>query len=480
MSHAPFPNARSIRRSWLKKLRSCLRTASTREWCVICAWGLGLFSYVSSVIVFLLFSSHEDDVVKNLLEAHGEKPGVTPSRGCTNEKTELEPAVCTLPFHGDGSFKILQVADTHFGLGAEDECENVGGDPTVPCSSLNTTAFIADVVRLESPDLIVFTGDQIWHPKGPLPRGVSAPTVAREAIKAVTASAVSGGIPFAAVFGNHDEESKLSRRDQMREYKKLPGACVSEGPQTIPGYSNFRIDLSHLDPPSSSSSSPQSLRLPLFFLDNGGNQGFVPDPAGRDVTGFSRAAQNEWLVDQISALRRESRSRTEILQGGALFLHIPTQASGDSSVGVSSVSLPVWFPHMHSLLCYFNEYREATISSGAHREFIFSSWVNSGLGAAALSSGLIRGIFCGHDHINDFCGEWPPRRESAGPKSGWKGSALQLCYGGGCGYGIYGREDVKRRMRVIELTNFGGTAKTWLRFDRDPDLVKRDLHELWR
>ncbi|XP_042009231.1 probable inactive purple acid phosphatase 29 [Salvia splendens] len=74
------------------------------------------------------------------------------------------------------------------------------------CSDLNTTSFIRRLILAEKPNLIVFTGDNIF--------GFDA----SDAVKSMNQAfgpAVNSGIPWAAVLGNHDQESTLSREGVM-------------------------------------------------------------------------------------------------------------------------------------------------------------------------------------------------------------------------------------------------------------------------
>jgi hypothetical protein len=57
-----------------------------------------------------------------------------------------------------GTFKVLQVADMHYGDGRSTPCEDVLPAQKRGCSDLNTTAFLYRIFRAEDPDLVVFTG----------------------------------------------------------------------------------------------------------------------------------------------------------------------------------------------------------------------------------------------------------------------------------------------------------------------------------
>lgn len=63
-----------------------------------------------------------------------------------------------LRFGSDGQFKILQVADMHYGNGKTTTCLDVFPSQFPTCSDLNTTAFVHRMIQAEKPNLIVFTG----------------------------------------------------------------------------------------------------------------------------------------------------------------------------------------------------------------------------------------------------------------------------------------------------------------------------------
>ncbi|KAL2533411.1 putative inactive purple acid phosphatase 28 [Abeliophyllum distichum] len=67
-----------------------------------------------------------------------------------------------LRFNSDGTFKILQVADMHFGNGMVTRCRDVLESEFEYCSDLNTTRFLEKMIKLEKPDFVAFTGDNIF------------------------------------------------------------------------------------------------------------------------------------------------------------------------------------------------------------------------------------------------------------------------------------------------------------------------------
>lgn len=107
----------------------------------------------------------------------------------------------------NGNFKIAQISDTHMvtGIGVCKDAIDAHGQPLPPSEADPLTVrFIENVLDAEKPDLVVLTGDQIHHD---IPDSQSA-------LFKVIAPIIERSIPYAAVFGNHDDEGAfaLSRK----------------------------------------------------------------------------------------------------------------------------------------------------------------------------------------------------------------------------------------------------------------------------
>lgn len=63
-----------------------------------------------------------------------------------------------LRFNFAGTFKILQVADMHYGQGVLTRCQDVSPEEFKFCSDLNTTRFLQRLIQVEKPDFLAFTG----------------------------------------------------------------------------------------------------------------------------------------------------------------------------------------------------------------------------------------------------------------------------------------------------------------------------------
>lgn len=123
-------------------------------------------------------------------------------------RAEPKPdARAVLRFREDGKFKIVQISDTHMvtDVGVCEDAVDANGK-YLPKSEADplTVKFIAGILDVEKPDLVVLTGDQLHHDIYDT----------QSALFKVVDPVIKRSIPFAAVFGNHDSEGihALSRK----------------------------------------------------------------------------------------------------------------------------------------------------------------------------------------------------------------------------------------------------------------------------
>jgi predicted MPP superfamily phosphohydrolase len=99
----------------------------------------------------------------------------------------------------DGKFKIVQISNTHMvtGVGVYKDAINAYRK-NLPESEADplTVDFIRKVLDVEKPDLVILTGDQLYH-------DISD---SQSALFKVVAPIIERLIPFAAVFSNHNSE----------------------------------------------------------------------------------------------------------------------------------------------------------------------------------------------------------------------------------------------------------------------------------
>ncbi|KAK1297133.1 putative inactive purple acid phosphatase 29 [Acorus calamus] len=339
-----------------------------------------------------------------------------------------------LRFGRSGEFKILQVADMHYANGESTPCEDVLPDQFRGCSDLNTSAFLRRMIRAERPDLVVFTGDNIFG---------SDSTNSTRSLESAFAPVIEAGLPWAAVLGNHDQEGTLSREGVMRHVAGMRGTLSRVNPEgvEIDGYGNYHVEVQGAVGSVVSNKSVVN----LYFLDSGD----YTTVAGVGVYGWIKASQQVWFKQTSERLQREYMKEPEPQNEpapGLVYFHIPLPefASFDSS-----------------------NYTGVGMDDG-----VGSASVNSGFFTAMLEAGDVKGAFVGHDHINDYCGEL---------------TGINLCYAGGFGYHAYGKAGWPRRARVVSASlekavdgGWGGveSIKTWKRLD-DEELSTIDVQVIW-
>lgn len=241
-----------------------------------------------------------------------------------------------LKFNSGKIFKIVQFTDTHI----------------KPNDKESEAAFktISAVLDKERPDLVVFTGDIVTGK--PVDKGwemVTEPVIKRK-------------IPFAVVFGNHDDENGMSRAEISDLLVQMPGCLFVPKVKDVYGFGNYVLKLK-------SSTGKDNAAL-LYCMDS--NAYSTID--GLDGYGWFHTDQIDWYRAQSKKLASEGGKVLPALA----FFHIP-------------------LPEYHE--AYTNEKYSPV---GLRLEDECSPKINSGMFAAMLGCGDVMGMFVGHDHVNDY------------------------------------------------------------------------------
>ncbi|OJD15653.1 hypothetical protein AJ78_04114 [Emergomyces pasteurianus Ep9510] len=309
----------------------------------------------------------------------------------------------------DGKFKIMQVSDLHLstGLGTcrepipplkdESKCE---ADP-------RTLEFLDRMLADEKPDLVVVSGDQV--------NGETAPD-AETAIFKFADIFAKYRVPYAVIFGNHDDEGNLDRSQTMAVMQHLPYSLSEPGPVDVDGVGNYIVEV--LDHTSSHSA------LTLYFLDT---HSYSPDE--RKFRGYDwiKPSQIEWFKASSQSLRKSHREYRYIHMNLA-FIHIP---------------LP--------------EYRNPkNFYQGNWSEAPTAPLFNSGFKDALVGENVVV-VSCGHDHVNDYC--MLEQNINLQP-------SLWMCYAGGAGFGGYGGYGgYIRRARFFDINMDSARIITYKRLE---------------
>lgn len=318
----------------------------------------------------------------------------------------LSAAAAQLTFNDDGILKIVQFADLHSHDG--DDSDN------------SALAFMSSVLKSEQPDLVVYTGD---NNDGGATEGVA------DSVAKFLKPTLSAKIPFAAIFGNHDEEADLTRDLLMDQYTNKDNFLGLSGPIDIHGYGNYILNVNK--------KGDEIPSFNLYFLDSGDYSKFGNGNTNIDGYDWIWGDQMDWYSSSSKALE-EAANKTN---PAFAFFHIP---------------LPEYTEMINA----------NTTISGDREEAECPGAVNSGTFSTFVERQEVKAITVGHDHCNDYCGNY---------------HGIELCYGGHTGYGGYNCEGLPnhyQRSRIIEISDFGNTIRSYKVLD-DGKLTVKDDEILW-
>ncbi|AWB82016.1 phosphoesterase [Corynebacterium yudongzhengii] len=318
-----------------------------------------------------------------------------------------QSAALPLRFDANGRFTIVQFNDTQDG----------------PLTDRRTIEFMGRVLDQERPGFALINGDVIDG-------SPTTPEEVFQAINNVVMPMESRGIPWAITYGNHDEdsvsdhgtgvmESHMSEFVRSYKYNLNPPA----GDRAF-GHSDAQLLVE-------SARNAGSAAFAVWLLDSGN---YMPDQfqdaAGEDVPHYDyiRPAQIEWYLDRS----REAETRFGAPVPGLMFFHIPTYEHRDMWFGGAEKSGAI--DHSAAVAKHGID--------GMKNEDVYYGAFNSGIYAAVRDRGDVQGIYCGHDHINSYYGDY---------------YGVELGYCPGTGFAPYGLHDgtrdqhTLRGARVFEL-----------------------------
>ncbi|WP_340026544.1 metallophosphoesterase family protein [Paenibacillus sp. FSL K6-1096] len=281
----------------------------------------------------------------------------------------------------------------------------------------HTARLMKDIIHNAKPNLVLFTGDVIHYEDCPDPIAAYS-----DAVAVVLAT----GSPWAAIFGNHDAGHSLTVKHELLSLQQASPHCLTEAGPVLGNRAGHTVILLN-----SADGVPSAA---LYLLDSGSNAAHPPG-------GFEWITHKQigWYLDQSAAIAEMNGGQSV---PSLAFLHIPLPEYNE-----------LWDYHV----CYGHNY-----------EGMGCPKVNSGLFAAFVDRGDVKGVFCGHDHVNDFWGEL---------------QGIRLHYGRATGYNSYGREGFQRGARVIQLRENGASFDSWLMFEGGEVQLKQPEHgpeKVWK
>lgn len=106
---------------------------------------------------------------------------------------------------------------------------------------------------------------------------------------------------------------------------------------------------------------------------------------------------------------------------------------------------PPAFCLLHIPLLQYDYLWEEEMASGFKREAVCSDGENGSSLWHLKRLGCVRAVFCGHDHVNDYCGIL---------------EGIELAYGRATGHAGYGGDQVRKGAKLITVNGLAGTY-TW-------------------
>lgn len=307
----------------------------------------------------------------------------------------------------DGRFKIVQFNDTQ-----DDHL-----------TDRRTIEFMEKVLDDEKPGFALINGDAIAG-------GPKTTEQAFQAMNNVVLPMEERKIPWAITFGNHDEDSTEEDGTKATEAALLEFVLQYKYNLNVaddPVYGESNVCLPVAD------SSGKTTKFGIWLLDSGRYIG--DELAGQPTYDYIRPDQIQWYRSRSEELEKQAGQKVY----GLMFFHIPTFEHRD-----------MWFggPYNNDAIKHGQAVKRHGIK-GVKNEDVYVGAFNSGIYAAVRERGDVLGIYCGHDHINSFNGNY---------------FGVELGYCPGTGFAPYGLHDgtwdqnTLRGARVFELNE----ASEWV------------------
>lgn len=386
-----------------------------------------------------------------------------------------------LSFSSDGRFKILQIADLHFSV-AKGKClDSDWPGCKGPGGSDNATLdWLGAVLDDEKPDLIVLSGDQL--------NGQDTSYSSESVILKVARLFAGRKIPWAAVLGNHDsEKTTLTRYGQLVMYQSLPYFVGEPGPLKVDGEGNYVLKLYSAD-------ESRTVLFTLYFLDSHAYKASL-NPWSSEYD-FLKESQIQWIRNMSASVKPIQRpykppvlsDETFGLWNGTSGIRRQTQYKKPNAMAIFHIPLPEVYDSSPDI----DAKSKAPLVMGEIEEGRGAPKKNSGFfekaiiaqtevgsmqevdpalvesdpdyaAAVAHAKPEIKVILNGHCHLSDSC-----RRIQVDPLDITTLEVLIACsqdvwncFAGGSSYSGYGKVGFERRVRVLEISDYGETVKTY-------------------
>jgi hypothetical protein len=277
---------------------------------------------------------------------------------CGGSGASLSDYVVTLDaFAGKSEAKVLQLTDLHYCFNTDFGREK---------------AYVNALVSYADPDLIMVTGDSILG-------------ATKETFISMMEVLDSTGVPYGFAWGNHDKQGYYPKDFPTKEAKNHPNCLYNEVDDDIYGLSNYVINLTD---------SSGSVKWQIYALDS------------NSLYPWGLEYQYDVIHDdQVAWYEEEVKTATENNGGTAIpslmYFHIGLWEAAYASMLYEGQEAP------GTLVRCSGELREKThYLEGLGNSKVYPGYRDNELFEIAEELGSTKGMFFGHDHINDWIGEY--------------------------------------------------------------------------
>ena len=267
--------------------------------------------------------------------------------------------------NADKDFIVLNLTDTQ--LSNEEWAEG-----TTHRRILERT--ITELIARVSPDLITVSGDLAWAGHD-------------HAYDMLASFLDSFGIPWAIVWGNHDNQNGAEYIDSVAtRYMTYPN-CIYEKGESALGNGNYVISIEQ---------DGKSL-AGIFMIDSHDRSPYI-DADGNEHRAWAKLndAQKVWFGEQIEELKQRGCADATVI------MHIPIYAFRDATAAAYKSTVDHKSLTLENSLgrdCWNEGYED---SIGVQYEGIGSYPTDDGMLDVLKASGITKRIVVGHDHINNW------------------------------------------------------------------------------
>ena len=338
-------------------------------------------------------------------------------------------------FYTDRDLKILQFTDVHIG----------GGVMSLKKDKKALNA-VAAMITAEKPDLVILTGDNVYpvpFQAGTINNGIATDMVITLLEKL--------GVYYTVCFGNHDSElySDYTREEIANKYAnpELKYSIFQKGPENIDGFGNQVIKVKN---------SKGIVTNAYFVIDS-------HDYTDGDILGIQWKYDNihenqiEWYKENVLAIDKANKAIDPDypMFPSLCFFHIPIEEYDIAWKEYKANG----YKDTENVKYFAGGYYEddEKVCCGVHPENFFET---------ALELGSTKGMFCGHDHINNASIEY---------------KGIRLTYGMSVDYLAYigiDKKGAQRGCTVITLSKDGELSVSLENYYQDKYVSKYEKEKV--